>query len=54
LALRLLNNFHARILMRLESSGGGFIVGLNQADVAALSEGRLALDRELQTIKNAE
>jgi hypothetical protein len=54
LALRLLIRFHARILMRLESAGGGLIVGLNEADAAASSESRLALDRELQTIKNAE
>jgi len=54
LALRLLNRFHARILMRLESAGGGFIIGLNEADAAAPSDSRFALNRELQTIKNAE
>jgi hypothetical protein len=54
LALRLLNRFHARILMRLESAGCGFIIGLNEADAAAPSDSRFALNRELQTIKNAE
>ena len=40
--------------MRLESARGGFSVGLNKADGAALSESRLALDCELQTMINAE
>jgi hypothetical protein len=40
--------------MRLESAIGGVIVGLNKADSAALSESRLALDCELQTMIIAE